>query len=851
MKYYLLKGFKESLQQLIQYGGAHTIAGNRVKSVIADISLSGSELNSDPFKGLKLTNHGENRIKHCVKYDLSDYDRLITIKDNGICAICFVGKHDDSQKWLEKNKGLKLTVNKKNQLEPVFESEDINIPEKRISGISDYSDGVLYKKLSARYYNAMAREDIDRTTLIEFEKLTSIAEDEEILELASKIDNKELQDLFFDVFTLLKNSEIDEAKKRIDLHKNERVQIEDLSEEKIAKIVEGDGVIDLSNFDHELIRHLMDTMDYQKWMLFMHPDQSEIVEEDFNGPSKITGVSGSGKTAIIVRRAVRLAKKYNGEKILVLTLNRALAKLIDELVTHVCPSSYRNNIYVKSFWELCREYLLEFEPHNKKLYDEITWRTNEHIDEIWYEFYHCLNNNDDALVLTPVHRSLLSRYVYPYDYIKQEFDWIRSALTPAERDEYLNIERKGRSEKFDVGYRNKITDALLSWEEKMKFVGVTDYLGLASALLKHSTRLLPTYRCVLVDEEQDFGTVELSVIRKIVASNENDLFLTGDVAQRVSLKHHTYSKAGIVLGNRIKKIKKNYRNSREILDASYQILKSNVELEKINDEDFELLDPEFANFSTNRPLILNAPNLKYELGTAIEYLTSKLTENQKGCIALSGLSLKDVKNIGAELKIKVLDGSSSLGCAKLFLSDLEQTKGFEFDSMCIINCNKNVIPNIALPKEEWYYDICKLYVAMTRAKSELIISYSLNLSSIFSGFEDYFVYADWSEHHTLNQIELLDSFITKNGDLEDNLIFNMTGNDFLYTKNAVGLSLELQNKLSSLVIGKTQSTDGKQTAWKFIGDALNEPKIPNIAQLFGPKTWQEFQDFFLSKNKSN
>lgn len=846
MKYYLFKDFKESLQKLIQYGGNYRAAGERVKSLIANITLYGNELDRDPFEGLRTTNHGENRIKHCVKYDLSEFCRLITIKDNGICAICFVGKHDDAEKWLNKNKGLKLSINSKNQLEPIYESENINIPERRIQGETDYSDGYLYRKIPGRYYNSMAK-NVERTILIEFEKLTSIAEDEEILELACKIEDKVLQDLFYDAFTLLKNSKVDEAKKRIDLYNNERILLEDLSKEKIDEIVEGDGVIDLSNIAPDILQHLMDTMDYQQWMLFMHPDQSSIVDEDFSGPAKLIGVSGSGKTAIIVRRAVRLAKKYEGEKILILTLNRSLSKLINELVDRVCPPTYRSNIFVKSFWELCREYLLELEPENKKLYDEITWKTNEHIDEIWKEFYLCENNNDDAKVLLPVHKSLNNRNVYPLEYLRQEFDWIRSALSPSNRKEYLTIERKGRSEKIDYNFREKILEALGFWEDKMKFVGVTDYLGLANALYKHIDKLSPKYRSILVDEEQDFGTIELSIVRKLVESNENDLFLTGDVAQRVSLKHHIYSKAGIVLGNRIRKIKKNYRNSREILDAAYNILKSSIDINRINDEDFELLDPELANFSTNRPLILHAPDLGKELGTAIEYLEKRLNQNQKGCIAIAGYSLKNVTKIGNYLNINVLDGSRSLGISKIFLSDLEQTKGFEFDSMCIINCNNDIIPNKSLPKDEWYYDICKLYVAMTRAKSELIISYSTELTNIFKNFNQYFIYSDWSEHIPISNLELTYIILESNEQNGYEDVTVMTGRQFIYTKKAVGASIDLQNKLEELVTGKSSSLNGKTTQWKTIGDALNERNIPVIAQQFGPKTWKEFKDL-LEKN---
>ena len=843
MKYFLFKGFKESLQQLIQWGASNRIAGEKTKQLIADISLNGKELDYDPFLAYHVTNHGESRIKHCVKYDVGDAHRIITIKDNGICAICFVGKHSDCDKWLDANNGLKLSVNNKNQLEPMYESEDIELPEKRITGISDYSGGKLYAKLSARYYDQIAK-DVNRTILLEFEKLSSIVEDEEIMELACKIEENEKQNMFYDVFVLLKNSKIDEAKKRIDLYKSERALIENMTEEELIQITEGDGVIDLSNFDSELIQHLMQTMNYQQWMLFMHPDQSAIVDEDFSGPAKVKGVSGSGKTAIVVRRAVRLAKKYKNNKILILTLNRALAKLINELVTVVCPSDYRNDIIVKSFWELCLDLLLEYEPQNKKIYQEITWKTKENIDEIWEEYYNCRNNNNDASVLMPVHHSLMSRSVYPFEYLKQEMDWIRSALHPNERDEYLTIERKGRTEPFDREYREFILTGLRSWEQKMSDIGVIDYLGLTTALMKHYESLTTRFRCVLIDEEQDFGTIELSIIRRLVSLGENDIFLTGDFAQRVSIKHRVYTKANIILGSRIKKIIKNYRNSREILDAAFNVLSSNVDIKSIKDEDLELLRPEYADLSTNKPLLMNSDSLDLEIASAIEYLNGKLGENQKGCIAICGASLTYVKNIGQILKIDVLDGTTSISNSKVFLSDLEQTKGFEFDSVCIVNCTKGIIPNESLPKEEMYFDVCKLYVAMTRAKLEMIISYSGQLSDIFNASSEYFLLSSWHEHVKVKNIATLPPIWEVNSPV-DRYVLNMTGKEFVYSKNAMGVSRELQEKMLLHITGVSKSIDGKDVEWKSIKEVLFERNQANIAQLFGAqKTYKEFMDLF-------
>ena len=50
----------------------------------------------------------------------------------------------------------------------------------------------------------------------------------------------------------------------------------------------------------------------------------------------------------------------------------------------------------------------------------------------------------------------------------------------------------------------------------MKFIGVTDYLGLSQSILKHIDKINPEYRCILVDEMQNLNFHELdSVITRI------------------------------------------------------------------------------------------------------------------------------------------------------------------------------------------------------------------------------------------------------------------------------------------------------------------------------------------------
>ena len=51
------------------------------------------------------------------------------------------------------------------------------------------------------------------------------------------------------------------------------------------------------------MKKLSTTSTFADWFLFTHPDQQEIVDYDFTGPTKLS-ISGSGKTCIVIKRAL-------------------------------------------------------------------------------------------------------------------------------------------------------------------------------------------------------------------------------------------------------------------------------------------------------------------------------------------------------------------------------------------------------------------------------------------------------------------------------------------------------------------------------------------------------------------
>jgi hypothetical protein len=134
-----------------------------------------------------------------------------------------------------------------------------------------------------------------------------------------------------------------------------------------------------------------------------------------------------------------------------------------------------------------------------------------------------------------------------------------------------------------------------------------------------------------VDEAQDFGTTELSVIRCLVQPGENDIFLCGDIAQTILPKHRSLSDAGLN-GIARQRIIQNYRNSREILHAAYDVLQNNLHEEMFQSEDLEILDPKFANFRGPVPMALAANSLEEEIAYARAYAATRL--NQESQISL-------------------------------------------------------------------------------------------------------------------------------------------------------------------------------------------------------------------------
>lgn len=456
MQVFEYKEFRASMASLRRRGGPYQKAAEKAIVVMDDLKGGQAALGKLP-----VTHHGENRIKKAVKYDLTGACRLVTVQDAGFVFMCFVGDHEECDRWLDKNRGLTVRVGADCRPVASFESIDINVPEQRLERDMGFNNKPLLELMNEDLQDALLH-GLPRHLAREVERARVGISDDELEALADGVVDEGQRGALFDVLIQLRADDVEGATRRVKTFTGELQSVADVA----APVTE---LADSSDFQYinvdsehyaKLIEHYAKHADFREWMLFMHPDQQRFVSEDYAGPTKLSGVSGSGKTCVVVRRAIDLAQKYPDHKVLVLTLNRSLAALIETLVDKAALPALRERIEAMPFFRLCQFLLAKFEPRNGKLYDDVTWKSREHIDEVWREFYRCELNNTSARVLQRLHDSLIARGLDAETYIREEFDWIRSATMPDAREKYLKMERAGRTYGLDESFRAELLEGL-------------------------------------------------------------------------------------------------------------------------------------------------------------------------------------------------------------------------------------------------------------------------------------------------------------------------------------------------------------------------------------------------------
>jgi len=439
---------------------------------------------------------------------------------------------------------------------------------------------------------------------------------------------------------------------------------------------------------------------WERWMVFLHPAQREAVERTFQGPARVTGTAGTGKTVVALHRAALLAKRYPGEPILLTSFNRFLAARLRAgvrlLLGEVPP-----NLTVENLHSLAtRLYAQHFGP------------TQIAMEETYL----------------PWLREAAPDLAYEPEFLRSEFAFVDS-FGLYEWDLYKTFPRSGRGVPLTARERRRLFDAFQKVWERMEDEGLLTFNRLLHRLrAKGEAGELLRFRAAVVDEAQDLGPAELLFLRALVEEGPDNLFFALDPAQRIYRGPLSWQALGLEVRGRSIRLKVNYRTTREIARAAENLLPPEVE-EEVR-EVLSLLrgpEPTIRGFGTQ------------------ESCTEDLVAWVRGHLEF-GVPPEEVGVLARvwDLAKHLRDALEAKGIPATLLSDREEqgqgvrvgtvhsAKGLEFRAVAVYGVNHNLFPLESLlrkaPSEGDREALVEkdrnlLYVAFSRAREHLWVGY--------------------------------------------------------------------------------------------------------------------------------
>lgn len=748
--------FRDHELRMRNRAGARSQGAQRVRDLFEEVRQG-----LTPFSAL--TNRSDARVVGATIYPINSVTELVLIRSGLNAFPAFLGEPEEVEGWLAAHEGIVVTLDAANGRYSVTRMlTEPDTAKLQPPALTTESRPFL-TQIEALDLDHLITSRLIREHLLDLDEASTNDEIRDTLEMVADAD---IRAFLFDILNLVRAGDHAGAEARLRLRLGTAVPVDDagqFAQEAAASGANSDQALVINALSKEELERLLDPQHFQDWMLFLHPDQKTMAEAEFDRPVVLTGVSGSGKTCILVHRARHLARKYPGQRIGILTLSRTLAGLLQNLVNRLLAEEERKNVQVLAFYDVFRECLrslgpdkyftqlaAQVEAHShmhtvlqhaqEKWPESMVWDcdpiSKAHVEDEWEEFFMSRNPSVkewmDGLV-----KYFESFNIDASRYLEEEFTLIRSAFAVPNRAEYLNTEdrtlRSGRTIQLRREMRSDALRLLLFWEEWLLAGGMIDNLGLTQALMPLHSEMqsLPEhlrFRCLLLDEFQDFSTLDLQLLRRIVPITEADaLFLAGDTVQRILVKKLSMSGAALDRGPAVHKaIHKNYRNSKQVLLAASRIANHYGALAKAQGEELEVLDPELAQRETNPPIVLKTPDqITKAWEIALECTQDTKTEPWTVCIATAAPRALPVAEIlkkrPRDLAARPLSGDCILHPEEVVVGTVSDLKGFEFRLILIVGCDAGSFPESGVPHDEIWRDALRLYVAMTRGRDQVYL----------------------------------------------------------------------------------------------------------------------------------
>lgn len=325
------------------------------------------------------------------------------------------------------------------------------------------------------------------------------------------------------------------------------------------------------------------------------PTQQEgIAKEAPTAVRLVTGVAGSGKSLVLLYRALLAARLHPDARILVLTHNR--------------PLRFELERRSKSFKDA---------PKNLTCLTFFQW-ANDCLPIIAEERWMPARTER---CLTRLKQDLQSLARLSPAFLADEIGWIKDQRLMT-RDLYLGADRTGRGTSLRAAQREEIWELFRLYQNELVKEKATDWHNIAlrfhEAAVTERSLGFPRFDAVLIDEAQFFAKIWFEIVTSAIKPGGH-LFLAADPAQGFLRRRQSWIAAGIDVRGRTTRLSQAYRNTRAILSYARDFYEGRVGADE-NEADLNVPDEAVLNAipeEGEQPVSLLVANAQDEIARAV------------------------------------------------------------------------------------------------------------------------------------------------------------------------------------------------------------------------------------------
>ncbi len=448
-----------------------------------------------------------------------------------------------------------------------------------------------------------------------------------------------------------------------------------------------------------------------------------------NGHFVILGAAGSGKSTVALLRAEFLATLEPNANVLLITYNTVLAEHMQRYFGQSCK-----NLTIEWYHKFARGYL---NSRGKCNFASILTSTMKKtlIERALNEFRQKYPNE--------------STYKRPIKFFLDEIKFIQSFGIDT-MEEYYNAERIGRSNaNVKRENRSRIFELYEYYLQLRERQGcLYDFDDIATYVYKElcADDGKRRYKHIIVDEGQDMTPMMLKSLVKAIPQDGSFMFL-GDAAQQIYGSRLSWKHSGLKV-DRIVKLDINYRNSQEIMEFANEITKN---AHWLQEEDAVVAREPRAKGP--KPLIVRFDDEGSEMEWVINRAISLGKNTSIGIIVRRWNQCEELMEAlsnykDASVSVIKKDTQKYIENSGIYLTTFHSAKGLEFDNVIIPSLSKEDFPDslsfseASSEEDVFELELKLLYVAVTRAKYGLYMTYVGEMSDLLPNDSEFCDYGD-------------------------------------------------------------------------------------------------------------